>query len=105
MLLAAIGLAAGFAWTVIPVPWVVVAFGRETPTLLSQSAPGIVKEVPEDPGDLDVFCTYVGEGANVSVAVTKSREGVRSFMAPARFRRRPTSPICGSSACSGTSRP
>src|SRR4029078_6526568 len=26
-----------------------------------------------------VFCTYVGEGTNVSVAVTMTRDGVRSF--------------------------
>jgi spermidine synthase len=56
-----------------------VAFGRETVSLLPQSAPEIVKEVPEESDDRDVFCTYVGEGANVSVAVTVTSEGVRSF--------------------------
>ncbi len=60
-------------------PWELVAYGREMPSLLTQSAPGIVKEIPEEPSDLDVFCTYVGEGTNVSVAVTMTREGVRSF--------------------------
>jgi len=74
--------ASGFlAWRVTPMPWEVVAFGRQTISLLPQSAPGIVKEedVPTKPGEPDVYCTYVGEGANVSVAVTKTRDGVRSF--------------------------
>jgi spermidine synthase len=75
----AIGLAAWFAWSVSPVPWMLVAFGREMVTLLPQSAPGIVAHVPEDPGDADVFCTYVGEGTNLSVAVTETREGTRNF--------------------------
>ena len=60
-------------------PWAVVAFGRQTASLIAGSAPGIVKDVPDGPGDPDVFCTYVGEGTNVSVAVTMTREGVRSF--------------------------
>ncbi len=60
-------------------PWMVVAFGRYTPSLLAKAAPGIVKDVPEDTGAAEVFCTYVGEGTNSSVAVTVSSEGVRSF--------------------------
>ena len=79
VLTAAMGVAGWLAWSVTPVPWEVVAFGREMPTMLSQSAPGIVKDVPTEPGDPDVYCTYVGEGTNVSVAVTMTREGVRSF--------------------------
>ena len=78
-LAAALGVAGWLAWSVSPVPWPVVAYGRETASLLPQSAPGIVKDVPQGPGDPDVFCTYVGEGTNVSVAVTMTREGVRSF--------------------------
>ena len=76
---AAIGMAGWLAWSVTPVPWEVVAFGRETASLLAESAPGIVKEIPNEPGDANIFCTYVGEGANVSVAVTETREGVRRF--------------------------
>ena len=36
-------------------------------------APGIVdeKDVPSGSGTPDIFCTYVGEGLNGSVAVTK----------------------------------
>src|SRR5262249_26334436 len=80
-LAAAIGAAAWLAWSVTPVPWAVVAFGREALSLIPQSAPAIVKDVPEGPGEPDVYCTYVGEGTNVSVAVTMTREGVRSFNA------------------------
>jgi spermidine synthase len=78
-LAAAMGVSGWLAWRVTPVPWTLVAFGRETVSLLAQSAPGIVKDVPDGPGEPDVFCTYVGEGANVSVAVTMTREGTRNF--------------------------
>jgi spermidine synthase len=80
-LAAATAVAAWLAWCVTPVPWALVAFGRETISLVGQSAPGIVAvaDVPNLPGDPDVFCTYVGEGANLSLAVTMTREGVRSF--------------------------
>ena len=79
MLAAATAVAAWLAWSVTPVPWPVVAFGRETANMLPQSAPGIVKDGSEVFGDPDVYCTYVGEGTNISVAVTMTREGVRSF--------------------------
>jgi spermidine synthase len=78
-LAAAIGLACLLAWIVTPVPWVTVAFGRLTASYLSRAAPGIVKDVPTEPGTPDLFCTFVGEGANVSVAVTMTKDGVRSF--------------------------
>ncbi|MGC8640562.1 MAG: fused MFS/spermidine synthase, partial [Isosphaeraceae bacterium] len=78
-LAAATGVAGLLAYSVTPVPWVVVAFGRQTASWLARSAPGIVKDVPDEPGIPDVFCIYLGEGTNLSVAVTKSREGVRSF--------------------------
>ncbi len=78
-LAAAMGVAGWLAWSVTPLPWMAVAFGRQTASWLARSAPGIVKEIPDEPGDRDVFCTYVGEGTNISVAVTMSRDGVRSF--------------------------
>jgi spermidine synthase len=78
-LAAAMGVAGGLAWCLTPVPWPVVAFGRQTASWLTRSAPGIVKEVPSGPGNPDFFCTYVGEGTNVSVAVTMTRQGVQSF--------------------------
>ncbi len=79
MLVAATATAGWLVLSVPRVPWQVTAFGRETATLSLTSAPGVVREVPSDPGDDDVFCTYVGEGANVSVAVTESISGTRSF--------------------------
>ncbi len=78
-LAAALGVSGWFAWSVTPLPWVVVAFGRQTASWLARSAPGIVKDVPDGSGNPDFFCTYVGEGTNVSVAVTVTREGVRNF--------------------------
>ena len=84
-LAAAMGVAGWLAWSVTPVPWVLVAYGRETASYLTQSAPGILTDVLDGPDDLDVFCTYVGEGTNVSVAVTMTREGVRSFHAAGRI--------------------
>ena len=78
-LAAAIGVSGWLAWRVTPVPWVTVAFGRETANWLRRSAPGIVTNIPDGTGLPDVFCTYVGEGTNVSVAVTMTREGVQSF--------------------------
>src|SRR5205085_10967567 len=67
--------------SVTPMPWGVVAFGRYFATWASQLAPGIVNpaNVPSDPGAPDRFCLYVGEGMNVSLAVTQTREGWRSF--------------------------
>jgi spermidine synthase len=78
-LAAAMGVAGWLGWRVTPVPWVTVAFGRQAATYLERLAPGIVNEVPDEPGTSDIFCTYVGEGTNVSVAVTVTSEGVRSF--------------------------
>jgi spermidine synthase len=75
----ALGVAGSLAWSVTPVPWMVVAFGRQTASWLARSAPGIVKAVPNGTGNPEVFCTYVGEGTNVSVAVTMTTDGVRSF--------------------------
>jgi spermidine synthase len=79
LLAAATGAAGWLAWSVTPVPWPVVAFGRRTASFLARSAAGIVPDVPDEPGKPDIFCTYLGEGTNVSVAVTVTRDGVRSF--------------------------
>jgi spermidine synthase len=67
--------------TVTPMPWGVVAFGRHFATWVGQLAPGIVDaaSVPTDSGSPDRYCLYVGEGMNVSVAVTQTREGWRYF--------------------------
>ncbi len=62
------------------VPWVAVAWGRFSATWVSQSVPGVIpeKDVPQG-GTVLRYCTYVGEGMNVSVAVTKSTSGWRYF--------------------------
>ena len=78
-LAAALGIAGWLAWCVTPLPWVTVAFGRNSASYFAQSTPDIVKDIPDSPGAADIFCTYVGEGTNVSVAVTLSADGVRSF--------------------------
>ena len=78
-LLVALGLAGGMAWGVKPMPWEVVAFGRQSPILLARSVTEVVPEVPTGPDKPELSCIYVGEGMNVSVAVTESDQGVRSF--------------------------
>jgi spermidine synthase len=81
LLAVALVLAVSFAWSLTPVPWGMVAYGRHMTTEADHLAPGIVaeKDVPSGFGMPDMFCTYVGEGMNVSVAVTKTKAGVRSF--------------------------
>jgi spermidine synthase len=78
-LAAATAAAAFLTWSITPLPWTTVAFGRDSASWLGKSAPGIVKKVSIGPGKPDVFCTYVGEGTNISVAVTVTQLGVRSF--------------------------
>jgi spermidine synthase len=80
-LAAALGLVALLAWSVAPAPWGVVAYGRFMATYGNRLAPGIIaeKQVPSGGGTPDIFCTYLGEGLNGSVAVTKWRSGVRNF--------------------------
>jgi spermidine synthase len=79
VLATALGMAGWLAWVITPVPWAVVAFGRQTASIIDRAAPGIVKDLPDEPGDPDVYCTYVGEGRNDSVAVTLTPDGVRLF--------------------------
>src|SRR5262249_55979002 len=57
------------------------AFGRQTATWLDRTAEGIVKNVPTAPGKPDVYCTYLAEGMNATVAVTLTKDGLRSFHA------------------------
>lgn len=78
----ALALGLFLAWTVSPAPWGLIAHGRFMATYVSQLAPGITKEedVPSVHGTgPDIFCTYMGEGLNGSVAVTKWRNGYRYF--------------------------
>jgi spermidine synthase len=75
------GVAALLAWSVAGVPWGLVAYGRFMATYGNRLAPGITaeKDVPPGNGPPDIFCTYLGEGLNGSVAVTKWTSGVRNF--------------------------
>jgi spermidine synthase len=80
-LLAATGLAAMLVWSVSVVPWGVIAYGRFMATYGNRLVPGITTEenVPFDVSGQDIYCTYMGEGLNGSIAVTVSTAGVRSF--------------------------
>jgi spermidine synthase len=80
-LAASLGLAVALAWGLRPLPWGVVAYGRHVASYAKDLAPGIVeeKDVPGGSGHPETYCVYVGEGMNVSVAVTLNRSGVRSF--------------------------
>ena len=53
--------------------------GRRAPSLVSEVCPVIVPEIPNDSSDFTVYCTYVGEGTNVSVAVSATKSGVLNF--------------------------
>ncbi len=74
-------LAAVLAWSVPAAPWGVVAYGRYLATFGSRLAPEIIPEadVPTGGDGPDIFCTYLGEGLNGSVAVTRWKSGVRNF--------------------------
>jgi spermidine synthase len=78
---AATGLATLVGIEVPPPNCSAVAYGRRSGEQGSQLAPGIVeeKDVPQGKGSPSTYCTFIGEGMNVSVAVTKTRAGVRSF--------------------------
>ncbi len=65
LLAALLGLSALLTWSVPPVPWKLVAFGRSLP-LFAHADETIWSKL------------YVGEGLNSSVAVTENREG-RAF--------------------------
>ena len=68
--------------TVSGIPWMMVAWGRFSATYMAQAEPKIISERDDPPRGGTPFqwhCTYVGEGMNVSVAVTKSSTGARFF--------------------------
>jgi spermidine synthase len=78
---AAIAAAVGLVWSIQPVPWGVVAFGRQVATWIPELKPEktTMDKVPHDGTMPDRYCLYVGEGMNVTVAVTQSTEGWRYF--------------------------
>jgi spermidine synthase len=81
LLFVCVGVAGLLMWTVSPAPWGIFAYGRFMATYGDRLAPGIRSErdVPTDGGNPDIYCTYVGEGLNGSVAVTKWTSGARNF--------------------------
>jgi len=71
-----------FVDTVSKIPWVMVAWGRFSANYIARAEPDLIEEnqeLPEHDGSSRLYCTYVGEGMNVSVAVTKDSTGVRFF--------------------------
>jgi spermidine synthase len=80
-LTASMGVAVWLTWSLTEIPWGTVAYGRYIATWADQLVPGKFeeKDVPSGVGRPDIFCTYVGEGMNVSVAVTMTKAGIRSF--------------------------
>jgi spermidine synthase len=77
----ALGAAGLLASRLTPVPWEMIAFGRQIMVPPGPLVPGIVREkdIPFGEPGTEIYCTYVGEGMNVSVAVSESKSGVRSF--------------------------
>jgi spermidine synthase len=68
--------------TVSGIPWMMVAWGRFSATYMAQAEPEIIEEGQERSqkgSSPQWFCTYVGEGMNVSAAVTKTVSGNRYF--------------------------
>ncbi len=68
--------------TVSRIPWTMVAWGRFSATYMAQANPEIIDEKKGPPRDgipSQWYCTYMGEGMNASVAVTKSSTGTRFF--------------------------
>lgn len=74
-------LAGSLVYCVPAVPWGVVAYGRFVATYADRLAPGLTPENQVPPGATspDIYCSYVGEGLNGSIAVTKWTSGVRNF--------------------------
>jgi spermidine synthase len=69
--------------TVSKIPWVMIAWGRYSATYVATSAPDMIdgtKKTPAEGGSKYQWnCAYVGEGMNVSVAVTQNAAGARFF--------------------------
>ena len=69
------------AWWIPGIPWGLNAYGRQMASWENRLAPGVVdiNDVPRSGGSPDIYCTYMGEGMNVSIAVTDTTAGVRSL--------------------------
>ena len=81
LLVLAAGLTVLLARGVAPTPWGLTAYGRYIATYGNRLAPDLRPEnrIPLSGGAPDIFCTYLGEGLNGSVAVTMKKSGERSF--------------------------
>jgi spermidine synthase len=78
-LIVALVSAGGLAWTLTPIPWGLVGYGRYFATW-PDLMPGIVAEANVSQGSgNETYCLYLGEGMNVSVVVSLTRAGVKSF--------------------------
>ncbi len=80
--IASIILIALAASAITRIPWVMVAWGRFTATYIAQADPELYdgnRALPKNASASQWYCTYVGEGMNVSVAVTKTTAGTRYF--------------------------
>jgi spermidine synthase len=68
---------------VSPIPWTVAALGRNSIKYIRKYEPKIVREedipAPTPDNYKTLYCVYVGEGMNVSVAVARSTTGWRFF--------------------------
>jgi len=85
----------GLAWTIVAllviaflvhtvsrIPWVMVAWGRFSANYMAQAEPELISEnalKPDVKSPSRWYCTYLGEGMNISVAVTRSAAGARFF--------------------------
>jgi spermidine synthase len=87
VLAGSVALASWLAAGVLPPYWGMVAYGRFSATWAPQlvegnDAPGGITEernVPYGDNTNNIYCNYVGEGMNVSVAVSMTTAGIRSF--------------------------
>jgi hypothetical protein len=67
------------------IPWGMVAYGRFMATHRGEFAKSAERtivstsDVPYVPDLWELYCTYMGEGMNVTVAVTQAADGTRSF--------------------------
>jgi spermidine synthase len=66
------------------IPWATIAWGRYASSYIANAVPGLIDENAPlenstNKNSTGWFCTYMGEGMNVSVAVTKSPTGIRYF--------------------------
>ncbi len=80
--LASLILVAFLVRTVSRIPWAAVAWGRYSASYIAQVWPEVIDEKAQTPKGANSSqwrCTYVGEGMNVSVAVTKAPTGERYF--------------------------